>query len=147
MVLIHTFCSLLSYGAFLIAFVSGILFLIQERQLKHKHMGVLFHRLPSLGLLDRVNFTAIGVGFTLLSLGLFFGFIDARFVRGRWWTGDPKEWLAMTVWCAYLGLWLVRLRGALRGRRVAILSVLGLSLVAFTFLGVTWLLPTWHKYL
>ena len=77
MVLIHMICSFLSYGAFLIAFLSGSLFLIQERQLKRKTIGVLFHRLPSLDVLDRVNFLAIGIGFALLSIGVGCGFIEA----------------------------------------------------------------------
>ena len=144
MVVAHTLCSLLSYGAFLTAFVSGMLFLIQERQLKRKHMGRLFHRLPSLEALDRVNFLAIGIGFGLLSIGLALGFLGAGLLLGHWWTGDPKEYLAVALWGSYLTLWLVRLRSTLRGRRVALLSILGFSLVLFTFLGVNWLLPTWH---
>ena len=134
MVWIHVLCSLLSYGAFLVAFVSGILFLIQERQLKRKTMGVLFHWLPSLGTLDRLNFRAISFGFALLSFGLLFGLVQVRVAFGRWWIADPKQYLAGAVWCSYLVLWLMRLRSTLRGRRVAFLSILGFSLVLFTFL-------------
>lgn len=147
MVAIHTICSLLSYGAFLAAFIAGMLFLIQERQLKRKHMGRLFHRLPSLEVLDRVNCLAIGVGFGLLSIGVAYGFIGAKVLLGRWWTDDPKEYLTVALWGSYLMLWLVRVRATLRGRRIALLSILGFGLVLFTFLGVNWLLPTWHTYL
>ena len=147
MVIAHTLCSLLSYGAFLAAFVAALLFLIQERQLKRKQMGVLFHRLPPLEVLERVNFIAIGIGFGLLSLGLVFGLFGAKSLLGRWWSGDPKEYLTVALWGSYLALWLVRLRATLRGRRIAILSILGFSLVLFTFLGVSWWLPTWHAYL
>lgn len=147
MIVAHTVCSLLSYGAFLMAFITAMLFLIQERQLKRKRMGMLFHRLPSLEALDRVNFVAIGIGFGLLSIGLALGFLGAKTLLGHWWTGDPKEYLTVALWGSYLTLWLVRLRATLRGRRVALLSILGFSLVLFTFLGVTRLLPTWHAYL
>ena len=144
MVIVHTVCSLLSYAAFLVAFVSAILFLVQERQLKRKTMGTLFHRLPSLGLLDRLNFTAIGIGFALLSLGLLCGVVGARVLLGRWWSGDPKEYLAVALWGAYLALWLLRFRATLRGRRVALLSIVSFGLVLFTLLGVSWLMPSWH---
>ena len=144
LVIFHLTCSLLSYMAFLAAFFSGVLFLIQERQLKHKHMGWLFHRLPPLGDLDRINFLAIGAGFALLSLGAIFGFVGSAVLLGRWWTGDPKEYFTVMLWLAYCVLWIVRLRATLRGRRVALLSILGFSLVVFTFVGVSWLLPSRH---
>ena len=147
MVIVHTVCSLLSYAAFLVAFIAGGLFLVQERQLKQKRMGVLFHRLPSLGMLDRINFLAIGIGFALLSVGLAFGFFGVEALFGRWWTGDPKEYLTVGLWACYLGLWLIRLRATLRGRRVALLSVLGFSLVLFTCVGASRWLPSGHPYL
>jgi ABC-type uncharacterized transport system permease subunit len=140
-------CSLLSYGAFLVACLAGVLFLIQERQLKGKRMGMLFHRLPSLEALDRLNFTAITFGFAFLTIGVGFGFVGARVMFGRWWTGDPKEVLTVALWTSYLVLWLVRLRCTLRGHRVALLSVLGFSLVLFAFVGTRWLLDSGHPYL
>ena len=147
MVLAHTVLSLLSYVAFLVGFVSGLLFLIQERQLKRKHMGVVFRRLPALGTLDRLNFLAIGIGFGLLTLGVVFGICGSRRLRGTWWNWDPKELLTLVLWASYLVLWLVRLRATLRGRKIALLSILGFTLVLFTFLGVSRWLPTWHAYL
>ena len=95
---VHMTCSLLSYAAFLVAFVSGMLFLIQERQLKRKTMGVLFHRLPSLETLDRANFLAISAGFGLLSIGVVFGLVGVDALLGRWWTGDPKTSATLVLW-------------------------------------------------
>ncbi len=147
MVLLHVLCSLFSYAAFLVAFVSGLLFLIQERQVKRKTLGVLFHRLPSLAALDRINFRSIGFGFALLSIGLLFGFVEVRVTFGRWWMRDPKMYLAVAVWCSYLFLWMMRLRSTLRGRRVAILSILGFSLILFTLLETSYLVRSAHPYL
>jgi ABC-type uncharacterized transport system permease subunit len=147
MLILHMSLSLLSYGAFLVAFVAGMVFLIQERQLKGKRMGVLFHRLPPLGWLDRVNFWSIGIGFGLLSAGVICGLVGAHQLLGRWWTGDPKEYLTVLLWSCYLALWLMRYRATLRGRRVALLSVLGFSLVAFTFWGANRLFSSMHPYL
>ncbi len=143
----HVVCSLLSYAAFLLACISGALFLVQERQLKHKHMGLLFHRLPALDTLDRMNFLAVGIGFGLLSLGVACGLLGTRLLRGQWWLGDSKEYVTLIVWLSYCALWLIRLRSTLRGRRMALLSVMGFSLVLFTFLGASYLLPSGHPYL
>lgn len=147
MIVVHLMCSLLSYVAFLIAFVSGALFLLQERQLKHKQMGLLFHRLPALGTLDRANFLAVGAGFALLTVGLLFGVWGSRRLLGTWWRWDPKELLTLVLWVTYLVVWLIRLRATLRGRKIAMLSILGFALVLVTFLGVNRWLPTWHAYL
>ena len=147
MVIVHTLCSLLSYVAFLVACVSGVLFLIQERQLKRKQMGRLFRWLPSLEAVDRINFLAIGIGFGLLSVGLVFCLVGSRVLLGRWWVGDAKGYLTMGLWVAYLALWLVRLRATLRGHRIALFSVLGFGLVLFTFIGASYLLHSWHPYL
>ena len=146
MLIVHVTCSLLSYVAFLAAFVSGLLFLIQERQLKRKTLGALFHRLPSLETLDRFNFMAIGIGFVLLTVGLACGLLGAQRLLGRWWLSDPKEYFTVALWGAYLCLWLVRLRATLRGRRVALLSILGFGLVLFTFIGASWMLRSGHPY-
>ena len=145
MIIIHLSCSLLSYLAFLAACVSGVLFLLQDWQLKHKRMGLLFHRLPALGALERINVRAIGVGFGLLSVGLGLGLVKARWLLGQWWRWDPKELLAVTLWSAYLGLLLMCLRAVGRGRKVALLSVLSFALVLLTFLGVGRQMPTWHS--
>ena len=144
MVTAHMACSLLSYAAFLAAFLCGMLFLIQERQVKRRTLGRLFHSLPSLETLDRANFAAIGVGFGLLTVGLLCGLLGTRRWFGRWWTGDPKEYLTVFLWFVYLALWVVRLRSTLRGRRVALLSVLGFGLLLYTFLGAGEFAPSWH---
>ena len=146
MVIVHTVSSLLSYVAFLTAFGAGGLFLIQERQIKRKRMGVLFHRLPSLDQLERVNVLAIGLGFALLTVGLSWGLVGSRLLRGVWWTGDPKEILSATLWICYLILWLARLLATMRGRRVAWLSVGMFCVVLFTFVGAGTFLGSWHHY-
>lgn len=146
MLLLHTGCSLMSEIAFLVAFIFGILFLLQERQLKRKTLGRLFHRLPPLNALEQINFAAISFGFALLSIGLACGFIGEHVLLGRWWTGDPKEYLTVGLWMLYFGVWWLRRRATLRGRRVALLSVAGFSFALVTLLGASWLLPSWHRY-
>ena len=146
MIILHLTCALLSYAAFLIACLFGMLFLIQERQLKHKTMGWLFHRLPSLETLDRVTFHSLTLGFGLLSLGVGLGFIGSAVLLGRWWLDDPKAYLTLLLWAMYLAIWLVRWRAAVRGHRVALYSMLGFGLVLLTFVGASRFVPTLHPY-
>ena len=143
----HIALSLVSYAAFLLACLSGILFLIQERQLKAKHIGRLFRSLPSLATLDRVNWCAIAGGCALFTLGLLCGMIGRHATVRQWVSWDPKEGLAYLTWAAYAVLLVVRWLSTLRGHKVALLSIWGFGLVLFTFFGIHTLLPTWHAYL
>ena len=147
MILLHTLCSLSSYLAFLVAFLTGMLFLIQERQLKRKTLGVLFHRLPSLDALDRLNFTSIGAGFGLLTLGMVFALTRLDDARRAGWTWEARDVFTLGLWAAYCALWVIRLRATLRGRRVALLSMLGFVLVLSTLLGISHVMRSWHRYL
>jgi ABC-type transport system involved in cytochrome c biogenesis permease subunit len=140
----HIGLSLLSYGAFLVACISGVLFLVQERQLKLKQMGRLFHSLPSLASLDRLNLIAIALGFVLFTGGLLVGIAGRREALGQWMTLDAKEGLAYITWFSYAVLLVVRVLATLSHRKIALLSILGFSLVLFTFLGVETLIPSWH---
>lgn len=147
MVGLHMACSLLSYAAFLVAFVAGGCFLLQERQVKRRTLGWWFHRLPSLMVLDRLNAGAITAGFVLLTAGLACGLAGLRALRGSWWVQDPKVYTALGLWAAYFVLWRLRRRQTLRGRRVAILSILGFGLLVFTLLQASYLSHSSHPYL
>lgn len=143
---LHMVCSLGSYVAFLAAFLAGLLFLIQERQLKRKTLGVLFRRLPSLDALDRMNFVAISAGFGLLTVGVVFGLARLGPARLDGWVWDAKSVFSLGLWAAYCVLWVIRLRSTLRGHRVALLSILGFSLVLTTFAGMGRFMSSWHTY-
>ena len=146
MLWIHIACSLVSYAAFLVAFLAGLLFLVQEYQLKSKRMGWLFHRLPALETLDRVNFTAIGGGFALLTIGLGLGFFRSWRLNPGQWSWDAQDTVTLTLWGLYFLVWLVRIRSTIRGRKVAMLSMLGFALVTLTLLEVNWWGPSWHRH-
>ena len=141
----HILCATGSYIAFLTGFAAALMYIAQERELKAKRMGRLFHWLPSLETLDRVNFIAIATGFVLYSAGLLLGLAAERSAFGRWASGDPKEILSGLTWLAYAALLYVRLRAS-RGQRVAILSVVGFSWLVFAFFAARFLLPSWHPF-
>lgn len=138
---VHALSLWLSCAAFAVAFVFGWVFLMQERQLKHKRMGWWFHQLPALGTIDRINYLSLGLGFAALSFGVLLGWWKARTGSPDWWSHDPQVVLTMAVWGLYLFLWFVRFRLALRGRKVAWLSIGAFSLVVAAFLGLHHHLP------
>lgn len=144
--LIHTILAFLGYAAFAVACGIGIMYLIQEHYLKSKHLGGLFHRMPSLQILDEINYKLITLGFPLLTLAIITGALWAESAWGAYWRWDPKEVWSLITWFIYALVLHARLTAGWRGKRAAILSIVGFSAVLFTFFGVNLLLKSIHSF-
>lgn len=140
----HLAAIFLGYAFFTISFLAAIMYLLQERQIKTKKTQGLFKRLPSLNALDTLNFFCISIGFPLITLGLITGFSYARLTLGSFFSWDPKEIWSIITWLIYAALLHQRVTVGWRGRRAAIMSILGFVLICFTFLGVTYIRPSYH---
>jgi len=132
-------------AAFALACGAGILYLIQEQAIKTKKRGFFYRRLPSLEFLDSAGYTCIIAGFTLLTIGLIGGFVYAKALWGRFWGWDPKEIWSGVVWLFYAALLHERLTVGWRGRKSAIMSIIGFVAIVFTFLGVNLLMEGHHR--
>ena len=144
---IHVVACFLSYACFACAFGVGIMYLIQERQVKKKHIGKLFNRLPSLDIMDKINHNTILIGFVLLTMGIITGAVWAQTAWGSWWSWDPKETWSLITWLIYAAYLHARLSAGWQGKRAAILSIIGFISVLFTYLGVGLLMSGLHAYL
>lgn len=128
------------------AFCAGVLYLLQERLIKSKSFGRLSRMLPSLQVLDEVNYRALTVGFPLLTAGIITGSIWANCAWGSYWSWDPKETWSLITWLLYAALLHQRLTVGWRGRRAAVMAMVGFGAVLFTFLGVNLLIGGLHTY-
>ena len=142
----HILFAFLGDAIFAVAFCGGIMYLIQERQLKTKRIGAIAQRLPSLNALDDLNYQSLTWGFPLLTLGIITGAIWAEYAWGRYWNWDPKETWSLITWLLYAAMLHQRLTVGWRGRKAAIMSIVGFLAVLFTFLGVNLILPGLHTY-
>jgi len=142
--LAHVVAIFAGEAAFALAAAAGLMYLLQERAIKGKHRGFFFRRLPSLDQLDAAGYNGIVIGFSLFSLALVTGFVYARAVWGRFWAWDPKEVWSGITWLIYAVLLHQRLTVGWRGRRAAVLAIVGFGLVLFTFLGVNFLMEGHH---
>ncbi|GAB4256461.1 MAG: c-type cytochrome biogenesis protein CcsB [Deferrisomatales bacterium] len=138
---VHVIFLFVGDGAFALAAAAGVMYLIQERQLKRKRLGALFHRLPNLDVLDELNYRLLTIGFPLLTVGIITGAIWAQQAWGTYWSWDPKETWSLITWLLYAALLHGRLTVGWRGRRAAIWAIIGFASVLFTFLGVNFVLP------
>jgi len=142
----HVIFAFLGNAIFTLAFCCGVMYLIQENQLKSKKRGAITKRLPSLKVLDDLNYQALKFGFPLLTLGIITGAVWAEYAWGRYWAWDPKETWSLITWFLYAALLHQRLTVGWRGRKAAIMAIAGFLAVLFTFLGVNLILPGLHSY-
>lgn len=136
---IHSTFLFLAYGMFFVTFIAGVLYFLQERELKGKKPKTFYYQLPSLSALDDLFQKFLIAGFTFMTCGLVAGLIWAEREWVGGWHKDPKVIAAMFTWAIYLILLYLRLAVGWRGRRAALISMIGFTSVLFTFLGVSYL--------
>jgi cytochrome c-type biogenesis protein CcsB len=145
-VTVHISLTLLGYAALALAFLGGIFYLIQERQIKAKKFGFFYRRLPSLSQLDTLNYWCLTIGFPLLTGGIISGSLYAQHTMGRFWSWDPKEILTLLAWLIYAVLLHERLTVGWRGRRAAWLAICGFLVLVCTFVGASLWLTGYHSF-
>jgi ABC-type transport system involved in cytochrome c biogenesis permease subunit len=121
---------------FAVAFVAGVMYLIQDRLLKSKRFNVLYAKLPALDFLDHLNQQSIILGFPLLTLGIITGAISAEFAKGAYVSWNPEQTWALVTWLFYFVVLLGRLTVGWRAKRAAYLTVIGFAGVILTLIGV-----------
>lgn len=143
---VHVTLAFLGNAVFTVAFVVGVMYLLQERMLKSKKFSALYYRLPSLDVLDSINYKCLSFGFPLMTMGIISGAVWANSAWGGYWRWDPKETWALVTWFWYAALLHGRLTIGWRGRRAAIFAIIGFLCLLFTFLGVNLLLSDLHSF-
>ena len=134
---LHVMAAFIGYALCTLAGVLGLAYVIQDNNLKRKRLGLLFERLPSLETLDHVMATQIGAAFIMLTLSVAFG---ARLVHlsggGAEWLRDPKVLSTLATWGIYAVLMHMRTNADRHGKGMAVIALVGLLFVLFSFLGV-----------
>ena len=143
---LHVATMFIGMAIFALAFCAGIMYLLQERQIKSKSFGLLYRRLPSLEVLDSLNYVCLTFGFPLITIGLISGFVYAGAVWQSYWHWDPKEILSVVTWLIYAVLLHERLAVGWRGRRAAIMAIVGFSVILVTFVGTSMILEVHHSF-
>jgi len=142
---IHVTTCFFGYAAFSVSFGISILYLIQQKKMDRE--GGASKWLPSLSLLDEINYRSIVIGFPMLTLGIITGAAWANYAWGSYWSWDPKETWSLITWFVYAAFLHARLTRDWRGKKTAILSIIGFLFVLFTYFGVNYLISGLHSYL
>jgi HemX protein len=125
---VHIITAVLGVALFGIAFGVGVMYLLQEREVKGKRFGVLFSRLPSLDALDQMSQRLVRLGFVVFSVALVTGTVTATAVWNSAWSWDPKQVVSVLVWFLYGAMVQLRHSGW-HGRRYALMTLVGFALV------------------
>ena len=133
---VHALLAFASYACFTIAAGIAVMYLIQRYFLKKKHFGALFQKLPSLETMDEISYRCLTVGFPLLTVAIISGSIWSEQAMGSYWVWDRKQIWSMIIWFIYAALLHGRITIGWRGKRAAILSILGFIVVLVTFFGM-----------
>ncbi|MBW2129447.1 MAG: c-type cytochrome biogenesis protein CcsB [Deltaproteobacteria bacterium] len=140
----HVITCFFGYAAFGVAFGLSLMYLLKQRD-QGEESSLFLKLIPAKHILDDLNYQMVVIGFLLLTLGIITGSVWAHSAWGRYWGWDPKETWSLITWLVYAALLHSRLMRGWRGKRMAILSILGFLCVLFTYFGVNYL-PGLHSY-
>jgi len=145
----HVVTCFLGYAGFTVALGFSVMYLLKERRDgkkgdERKQTFVTF--IPSVESLDELIYQSVVLGFILLGLGIITGSVWANNAWGAYWSWDPKETWSLITWLIYALMLHARLVRGWRGRRTAVIAVIGFASMLFTYLGVNYL-PGLHSYL
>jgi ABC-type uncharacterized transport system permease subunit len=133
---VHVVLALLGIAAFVLNFAGGVMYIIQEGQLKARRPGAFYYRLPSLETLDRLTYRTLTLGFPFLTVGLLLGALWAGSVH-------PLMIFSAIAWAIYACTLAGRVVAGWQGRRAAYFAIIGFAALVIT-LGVGFLLPGTH---
>jgi len=152
---VHVSSLLFAYASFALAGVIGITYVLLFKEIKAKHLGVFYARLPSLQVLDRMNQRAIVIGWIFLTVGIVVGVVWAA--QARAYAGgdprvqamsleDPKIFVALLCWIVYSFELFAARRIGWGGRRTAYLSAAGFVIVLLNFIPISYFLTKSHNF-
>src|SRR6184192_697209 len=152
---VHVSSLLFAYASFALACVIGVTYVLLFKEIKAKHLGFFYARLPSLQVLDRMNHVAIVVGWVFITIGIIVGAIWAAQAQGGY-AGDPrvqamslkdpKIIVALVCWLVYSFELFAARRIGWGGRRAAYLSTLGFVIVLLNFVPISYFFTQSHNF-
>jgi ABC-type transport system involved in cytochrome c biogenesis permease subunit len=152
---VHVSSLLFAYASFALAGVLGVTYMLQFKEIKKKHLGYFYTRLPSLQILDIMNSRAVTVGWLFLTFGVIVGAVwtaQARTIAPddpnlrAMSIDDPKIFVALLTWGVYSFAVFARRTLGWTGRRAAWLSSVGFAFAMVNFLAINYFVTTSHTF-
>ena len=150
---LHVVSMLFAYASFALACVLGVTYVLLFKEIKARHLGFFYTRLPSLQVLDAMNGRVISIGWLFLTLGIAIGGLWATQIQSSsdpraqaMSIGDPKILVAIICWAVYSFALFARRAIGWSGRRAAWLSALAFVIVLLNFVPIGYFLTKSHNF-
>ena len=150
---VHIVSTLFAYASFALAFVLGVTYVLLFKEIKAKHLGFFYARLPSLQALDAMNGRVITIGWVFLTLGIAVGALWATQIHANpdpraqaMGIRDPKILAAVLCWFIYSFALVARTTIGWSGRRAAWLSAIAFVIVLLNFVPVGYFFTKSHNF-
>lgn len=150
--LIHIMAATISAAAFNLGAVTALLYLVRTRRDRRVPQNAAparttyLDRLPDARSLDRMSYRFHAFAFPLWTFTVAAGAVWAQFAWGRYWGWDPKETWALVTWVVYACYLHARSTAGWKGRKAAVLALVGVATFWFNFVGVNLLVSGLHSY-
>jgi cytochrome c-type biogenesis protein CcsB len=102
--------------------------------------------LPAAATLDRLAYRTIAFAFPIWTFAVIAGAIWAQEAWGRYWGWDPKETWSFIVWVVYAGYLHARSTAGWRGRRAAVIALIGFAALMVNYYVVNTVVDGLHSY-
>ncbi|HKV27321.1 MAG TPA: cytochrome c biogenesis protein CcsA [Candidatus Acidoferrales bacterium] len=143
---LHITIGILAYAAFAISFLLSIIYLVQNRVLRHGKPGLAFWRFPALDVLERMSLSSVWVGLVALLVGTGLGFAWEHGLTGQFAIADPKVLVTLIVLAVYAAYLVIVRTPAWRGARAALVCVFNFAIVLFSYTIVNLYFTDFHRF-
>lgn len=155
---IHVSAAIICAGAFTVGAFVTVLYLVRDRAEKKaaaalaadrgngQVQGWLSSRVPNAERLDAMAYRINAFVFPLWTFAVIAGAIWAENAWGRYWGWDPKETWAFITWVVYAGYLHARATVGWRGRKAAVIGLVGYGAFLFNYFGVNMFVSGLHSY-
>jgi cytochrome c-type biogenesis protein CcsB len=144
--LIHIVAAAISGAAFNVGGLMSVLYLLKKRAEDRGNVRGYLARVPSARRIDVITYRLHAFAFPLWTFTVAAGAIWAEYAWGRYWGWDPKETWALVTWVIYACYLHARSTAGWRGRRAAVIAIVGLASFWFNFVGINLLVSGLHSY-
>jgi cytochrome c-type biogenesis protein CcsB len=102
--------------------------------------------LPPAAVLDGLAYRMIAFGFPIWTFGIITGAIWAESAWSRYWGWDPKETWSFITWVVFAGYLHARATSGWKGRRAAVVALVGFGSLLITYYAVNLWIVGLHSY-
>jgi len=141
---LHTLSVITGEAFFVVAFITSVVYLIHERVIKKGTIHNTAGFLPPLAVLDKILYVCLSSGFIAITIGMIMGALWASSLNLEYAHIAPKILSGILTWFVFA--FSVHQRFALRwrGRRTAVITVVGFCVMIIGFIGINLAYPQAH---